>query len=362
MYQGSVLCNAWRIILCSSHAHPGSSILSKFVLSQRQSTMRNLWLSTIFIWVLAVANVKLLPADFKTGRPVQRFINLTDPDARLGAYQRTYMITIPDAYDGVSTFPLLFYFHGQYGSFTKDSVGFAELGLRKDYITVAPKGMDDGHPGDTSWSVKAEGRTDVCTKECTPTIFTSCKVVNRISPCNWATCYDDVFFVQQLLASLKSELQIDDQRIYATGPSNGGMLSDYLVTQMPGVFAAIAPWYGAFLRNMLLKPQFKGVSVLSLHGLKDTTIPADGGESYDHYLYYSENTTVLEWAVANGCSTELVKATTPFDSKLMVHTCVQHPNCSSGVTVMYCYFPDQGHAFWPTYAEDLTWWFFSVYI
>lgn len=318
-------------------------------------------LSTLFVSALAVADVKVLPADLKIGRPVQRYLNLTDPDARLGAYQRTYMITVPDTYDGTTPIPLLFYFHGQHGSFKKESVGFAELGLHKGYITVSPKGMEDGHPGDTSWSVKAEGRTDVCTEECTPTVFTSCKVVNRISRCNWATCYDDVFFFQQLLATLKSELQIDDQHIYATGDSNGGMLSDYLATQLPGVFAAVAPWYGAFLQNMLLKPPLKGVSLLSLHGLQDTIIPAEGGESYDHYLYYSENTTVLEWAVENGCSTELVKVTTPFDNEPMVHTCVEHPNCSSGATVMYCYFPNQGHAFWPTYAENLTWWFFSKY-
>ena len=212
-----------------------------------------------------------------------------------------------------------------------------------------------------AWSVKAEGRTDVCTSECTPTVFTSCHTVDRISPCNWATCYDDVFFVKQLLATLKAELQIDDQHIYATGPSNGGMLADYLATQLPGVFAAVAPWYGAFLKNMLLKPPLKKVSLISLHGLKDQTIPAAGGESYDHYLYYSENTTVLEWAIENGCSTELVKVATPFDDQPMMHTCVEHPHCSSGATVMYCYFPNQGHGFWPKYAEKLTWWFFSMY-
>ena len=314
-----------------------------------------------FVPALAVSGVKVLPADLKPGRPVQRFLNLTDPDARLGAYQRTYMITVPETYDGATPIPLLFYFHGQYGNFKTESAGFSALGLRKGFVTVSPKGMEDGHPGDTSWSVKAEGRMDVCTEECQPTVFTSCKVVNRISPCNWATCYDDVFFFQELLATLKSELKIDSQHIYATGDSNGAMFSAYLVTQLPGLFAAIAPWYGAFLRNMLLKPPLKGVSLLSLHGLQDTVIPADGGESYDHYLYYSENTTVLEWAVENGCSTDMVKVKTPFDNEAMVHTCVEHPSCSSNATVVYCYFPNQGHGFWPKYAESLTWWFFSKY-
>ena len=322
-------------------------------------------LCILFVSVLTlgvVADVKVLPADLKTGRSVQRFLKLTDPDARLGAYRRTYMITVPDAYDGTTPTPLLMYFHGQYGSFKRDSAGFAALGLQKGYITVSPKGMADGHPGATSWSVKAEGCTDVCTSECTPIIFKSCKIVNRISPCNWATCYDDVFFVKQLLATLRAELQIDDQHIYATGASNGGMFSYYLATQLPGVFAAMAPWYGAFLQNMLKPPYaFKGVSLLSLHGLKDRVIPAAGGESYDHYLYYSENTTVLEWAIENGCSTQLLKVRTPFSNRRMMHTCVEHPSCSSGAIVMYCYFPNKFHGFWPRFAEKLTWWFFSIH-
>ena len=67
------------------------------------------------------------------------------------------MITVPDTYNGTTATPLIIYFHGQYGSFKSDSAGFSALGLKKGYITVAPKGMEDGHPGDTSWSVKAEG-------------------------------------------------------------------------------------------------------------------------------------------------------------------------------------------------------------
>ena len=303
---------------------------------------------------------KQLPADLETGRAVQRYLNLTDPDALLGAYQRTYMITVPDTYTGDAAAPLLFFFHGQYGSFKRDSAGFSALGLEEGFVLVSPKGMEDGQPGDTSWSVKAEGRTDVCTDECDPVYFESCKIVHRMSRCNWATCYDDVYFVEQLLSTLESELNIDRKRIYATGPSNGGMIADYLATQMPGVFAAVVPWYGAFLHNMLLRPPLRGVSFLSLHGLRDKVIPPEGGESYDHYLYYSENDTVWAWAYENGCSMKPpVNVTTPYDNQPPVHTCVEHPDCSSGVTVMYCYFPNKGHGFWPSYAEKLTWWFLS---
>jgi len=78
-------------------------------------------------------------------------------------------------------------------------------------------------------------------------------------------------------------------------------------------------------------------------------------------INYSENTTVLEWAIENGCSTQFLKVRTPFSNRRMMHTCVEHPSCSSGAIVMYCYFPNKFHGFWPRFAEKLTWWFFSMH-
>ncbi len=54
----------------------------------------------------------------------------------------------------------------------------------------------------------------------------------------------DLKLVDVVLASLRKTYNIDDDRIYATGFSNGGMFTYLLWTERPGVFAAYAPVAG----------------------------------------------------------------------------------------------------------------------
>ena len=140
------------------------------------------------------------------------------------------------------------------------------------------------------------------------------------------------------------------------------MLTDYLVTQLPGVFAAAAPWYGAFLEHYLTPPAraaLSSTSLFSLHGAKDKLIPASGGEdSLWHYQYVSEQRAVGAWAAANGCEAAASAAMTPW-SRIDTMQCVEHRGCRRGVLVLYCSFTEEKHGFWPDYAEELTWWFFE---
>ena len=295
------------------------------------------------------------------GEQVQHFLNVTDPNPLLGRYERTYMLDVPAACVGpLARCPLLMYFHGQGGAFKTDAAIFAEHGETEGYITAAPKGMADGEKGDACWSVKAEGRTDVCTEACVPTYMKSCDITGTKSRCNWATCYDDVHFVRELLAELQRTHAIDAARMYSTGASNGGLMTDYLQTVMPGVFAASVPWYGGLLKHYdtaAARRNMAGVSLLSVHGLKDKEIPAAGGVSADFYVYVSERSKLSGWAAANGCAAAGTNISTPFDDAPLLHQCEQFEGCAEGVAVVYCYYPNQAHGFWPKYAEKLTWWF-----
>ena len=51
----------------------------------------------------------------------------------------------------------------------------------------------------------------------------------------------DLALVDAALASLRETYDVDDDRIYATGYSNGGMFTYLLWAERPGVFAAYAP-------------------------------------------------------------------------------------------------------------------------
>jgi len=309
-----------------------------------------------------MAGVLLLIVTGARAALVQEYLNVTDPNPLLGAYERTYMIDVPPAcLASAAVCPMLVYFHGQGGAFKTDAAVFATLGETEGYITVAPKGMAGGEAGDACWSVKAEGRTDVCTDDCVPTYMKSCNTTGTKSRCSWATCYDDVHFVAELLAALQRAHRIDASRIYATGASNGAMMSDYLATVMPATFAAIAPWYGALLEHYDGAParaSMAGTSLLAVHGLKDKEIPAAGGVSADFFKYVSERQLLSSWAAANGCAVTGTNITTPYDSAPLLHQCERYMGCSTpGVAVIYCYFPNQAHGFWPKFAEELTWWF-----
>merc|ERR1719506_2571210 len=143
------------------------------------------------------------------------------------------------------------------------------------------------------------------------------------------------------------------------------MMSDILPVLMPGVFKGVVPWYGAFLRNMMDDNKLPGHSLLSLHGLKDELIPAKGGlDPIDHYDYIPQAEQAARWAAANGCAKRATTATTPFQKQSVdtknEHSCIEHAGCSTGAVVMYCTFPEQPHGFWPSFAEELAWWFMNT--
>jgi len=311
-----------------------------------------------------------LPSDLTLGGSTFRDVDVTDPDARLGEYSRQYKVSIPNGYDTSKPMPLLFYFHGQDGGDKSEDDKFVTIGNQEGFVVVSPKGMADGAKRygtcagtSTAWNVGNAGRLDICTKECQPALHISCLHTANVSNCNWATCYDDFHFFRTILASVKSQLCLDVSRIYATGASNGGMLLYSLQAQLPkGTFAAIVPWYGAFLLNMHQKPP-SGTPVLHFHGLEDKTIPAEGTYAYQYY-YTPLNETLEGFARENGCNLDapLLNVPTAWDDKVkgFAHMCVKFQSCQSGV-VARCLFPNQAHGFWPNWAEQLTWWFMSNY-
>jgi polyhydroxybutyrate depolymerase len=62
----------------------------------------------------------------------------------------------------------------------------------------------------------------------------------------------DLKFVDAILASLREKYSIDEDRVYATGFSNGGLFTYLLLSQRPKVFAAFAPGGAALLARVPL--------------------------------------------------------------------------------------------------------------
>lgn len=84
---------------------------------------------------------------------------------------------------------------------------------------------------------------------------------------------DDVAFVTAMIHQIEADIAIDPTRTYATGISNGGIMSYSLACQTE-LFAAIGPDSATMLGDC---PAPHPLSVIHLHGTADANIPYNGG-------------------------------------------------------------------------------------
>ncbi|MFZ5896638.1 MAG: alpha/beta hydrolase family esterase [Myxococcota bacterium] len=222
--------------------------------------------------------------------------------------QREYILKLPTNYDANTPYKLIFGWHPRGG--TAETVasgglgGGAYYGLEKrangTAIFVSPNGIDNG------WA-NTGGR--------------------------------DINFLKAMLAFFNSKLCIDQKRIFSTGFSYGGMMSDAIALDMPDVFRAIAPMSGALYsggnRNSTLP-----IAVWMAHGDNDTVVPAADGEA-----------ALALFLKKNSCGAETV-ATTP-------SPCVAYQGCAAGYPVHYCKFSG-GHTV-PNFASEAIWQFFAQF-
>jgi polyhydroxybutyrate depolymerase len=89
---------------------------------------------------------------------------------------------------------------------------------------------------------------------------------------------DDVKYVRALVDDLEKHCPIDRARIFATGISNGALISHRLAAEASDLVAAVAPVVGGMAPAILEKfnPEFP-VSILIIQGDADPLIPIAGG-------------------------------------------------------------------------------------
>jgi len=186
-----------------------------------------------------------------------RLLALDDP--KLGATNRTYLLNLPQsAADAPRTpAPLLLVLHGQGGNVVayNSQHRFDALGEQHRFLSVYLQGADDGATGpDSGWNVghgggcangtAGEGLLGDCLnatcfsgwegQKMATNCHKSCAALGVCGACSWATCYDDVAFVQALLARLGAEFCLDLDALGVVGESNGAMLVHHLAAALPG--------------------------------------------------------------------------------------------------------------------------------
>lgn len=120
---------------------------------------------------------------------------------------------------------------------------------------------------------------------------------------------DDVGFVRALLDDLGARVAFDPARVYATGLSNGAMMSYRLAAELPQAIAAIAPVAGAMMLGS--RPPAHAKPVLHIHSVDDPRALYAGGLGPPfpftnvRVLHPSVEQRLALWAKANGCDAAL---------------------------------------------------------
>ena len=189
---------------------------------------------------------------------------------------RSFIIYIPSSYDGSTKVPVMFNFHGGGGTssgfiFTNDMRPIADTA---NFLAIYPQAAVDPTDGSNSWLHK------------TP------------------TTHNDVNFIEAIIDTLSNDYNIDNDRVYACGYSEGGLFSYELGCRLNNRIASFASVSGSMLtESYRLNNGFGSCSpihptaVLLIPGTSDGSFHSMYNGFQPYYLSVNEITTY--WANHN---------------------------------------------------------------
>jgi len=228
--------------------------------------------------------------------------------------ERTYVLRLPAGYQSNRPYPVVFLFHGTGGD-----------GAMYDYTLVeqaAPPGsalfvLPDGL--DYTWAQKP----------------------------GWETFNDntrDLQFFDKLWDAIRGSYCVDEARVFASGHSIGGFMSNYLGFERGNVVRAVAPLAGGGLYSFYVKRhQAQGqAAIMVVHGTADDSVE------------YASGVTVRDYFIAaNHCS----QTTTPTSHP----PCLLYEGCDPGFPVQMCTYEGAGHTLNWKEVGPMVWNFFASF-
>ncbi len=177
---------------------------------------------------------------------------------------------------------------------------------------------------------------------------------------------DDIGFIREVIHRVERQASIDPKRIFATGMSNGAMMSWRLACEAPEV-RAIAPVEGT--DNTTACRPAHPVPVIEFHSADDPNVPFGGGVGVgpSHTDFVSVPATQAKWVQLDRADPEAKRVLTVAGAHCGLHSPKQ-----GGAPVELCVTDTGGHS-WPgggtqqgrkqpstaISANDLMWNFFS---
>lgn len=265
--------------------------------------------------------------DALAGRDVERSITVA-------GLRHDFHVYVPSTYDGTRPTPLLLFFHGGGGNAEQGerTVNLRATAEKHGFLLVRPEGYDRLGLGIRTWNAGA-----CCGAAMTANI-------------------DHVGAVRAILDRVADEWRVDTGRVFATGHSNGGMMSYRLACELADRIAAIAPNAASLVdqdleanpsREVFRCAPSRPVAVMHMHGDADTCSPIDGGvstgfeksprppvaDAINRFIAFNQATTAPRVSYENG---EV--------------TCLTH-DAPQNADVVLCIAKGGGHA-WPGAAYE----------
>lgn len=171
-----------------------------------------------------------------------------------GDAERSYFVHLPSGYDKSLEYATILGFHdlGTNGTTFEADTRLSDPYYTTRNIVVYPNGLDGGWAGANTSTVSAT---------------------------------EDLQFIWEVLAEVRSEFCVDSARIFATGMGAGGGFVNTLACNdtVGGEFAGFAPASGSFYTDNednfeSCTPARVPVPIIEIHGGADVEVPYKGGE------------------------------------------------------------------------------------
>ena len=192
-----------------------------------------------------------------------------------GGINRSYLLHVPNSYDGQTPYALIIALHGLGDNMNNfKNTGFHLLADTGRFLVAVPQALvDNALTGQTAWNSGA-GAFGI-----------------SLNP-----SVDDVGMLTALMDTLQSSYTIDPDRIYATGFSMGGFMSNRLACERGDRLAAIASVSGTIGGTLSCNPVRK-IPVAHFHGTADQTV------AYTNNTYGNDPEELFQfWGDANQCA------------------------------------------------------------
>jgi polyhydroxybutyrate depolymerase len=269
-------------------------------------TRRHAVLGTVLIAIT-------LPAAFALGEAVSFYLhNRANGSIVSSGQKREYMLYVPRSYDRAKPAPLVISMHGAGGWPVQqmNMTRWNRLAERERFIVVYPSGADG--PGPRIWHVGQE-----------PDLM------------------KDVRFIAELIDKLKASYNIDAERIYANGFSNGGGMAFVLSCTLSDRIAAVGMVGAAQTLPWNWCTDRRPVAMIWFHGTADPFAPYNGGMSPiapDIVRFPNVGMWATKWARRNRCAPKPIEST--FAPGV---TRREYTGCAAGATVTLYSVNGAGH-------------------